>query len=187
MLLSAVQCESVISIPVSPLSWASRLPIPVPLTQVITEPWAEPPVLYDSFPRASYSNQSCTSVSAPPPLCPTLCFPCCVHKSNLYVCTSVPALHMGSSVPFLSIPYISSVQWLGRVRLFVTLWTAACQTFAVWKGKKIPYIGINIQSNTFSTSKILCSLYSQTSRHTHFSVSLPALDITHLCKFLPIR
>ena len=29
-----------------------------------------------------------------------LSFPCCVHKSALYVCVSGPALQIGSSVPF---------------------------------------------------------------------------------------
>ena len=31
---------------------------------------------------------------------------CCVHKSLLSVCTSVPALQIGTSVPFSKIPYI---------------------------------------------------------------------------------
>ena len=30
---------------------------------------------------------------------PTLFFPCCAHKSVLYVCISIPALQIGSSVP----------------------------------------------------------------------------------------
>ena len=31
---------------------------------------------------------------------PTLFFPCCAHKSVLYVCISIPALQIGSSVLF---------------------------------------------------------------------------------------
>ena len=33
-------------------------------------------------------------------VCPTLSFPCCVHKSTVYVCVSIPALQIGPSVPF---------------------------------------------------------------------------------------
>ena len=31
---------------------------------------------------------------------PRLSFPCCAHKSVLYVCISIPALQIGSSMPF---------------------------------------------------------------------------------------
>ena len=37
---------------------------------------------------------------------PALSFPFCVHKSVLYVCVSIPALQIGSCVPFVQIPYI---------------------------------------------------------------------------------
>ena len=33
-------------------------------------------------------------------ICPTLSFPCCVHKSIVCVCVPIPALQIGSSVPF---------------------------------------------------------------------------------------
>ena len=43
------------------------------------------------------------NVSAALSICPTLSFPCCcAHKSILYVCISIPALQIGSSVIFLN-------------------------------------------------------------------------------------
>ena len=65
----------------------------------ITEHQAELPVLHSSFPLAIlhmvvYIFQCCSSIS------PTLSLPRCVHKSILYVCVSIPALQIGSSIPF---------------------------------------------------------------------------------------
>ena len=39
-------------------------------------------------------------VNATLSICPTLSFPCCVHKSILYIFISIPALKIGSSVSF---------------------------------------------------------------------------------------
>ena len=39
-------------------------------------------------------------------ICPTLSFPCYVHKSILFISISIPALQIGSSVLFFLIPYI---------------------------------------------------------------------------------
>ena len=39
-------------------------------------------------------------------VCLTISFPFCVQKSILLVCVSIPALQIGSSVPFLLIPYM---------------------------------------------------------------------------------
>ena len=52
-----------------------------------------------------------------------------VHKSILYICISIAALQIGSSVSSFWIPSVqfSSVQSLSRVWLFVTPWIAACQ------------------------------------------------------------
>ena len=48
----------------------------------------------------------CTYVSAALSVHPSLPFHLCVRKSLLYVCVSVPALQIGSSVPFFRL-YIS--------------------------------------------------------------------------------
>ena len=54
MLVSAAQwSESAVCIHISPPSWAC-LPPPIPSLQVITEPRAEPPMLYSRFPLAIY-------------------------------------------------------------------------------------------------------------------------------------
>ena len=47
--------------------------------------------------RLSAVAAMCTYVSAT--LCPTVSFPCCVHKSVVYVCISISALQIGSSAP----------------------------------------------------------------------------------------
>ena len=39
-------------------------------------------------------------------VCLTISFPFCVQKSILLVCVSIPALQIGSSVPFFLIPYM---------------------------------------------------------------------------------
>ena len=53
----------------------------------------------------------------------TLSFPHCDHKSVLYACVSIPALQIGSSVPFFYIPYICVNIWY----LFLSFWpTALC-------------------------------------------------------------
>ena len=39
-------------------------------------------------------------------VCPTLSFPCCVHKSVLYICLSITSLQIDSSISFLQIPYL---------------------------------------------------------------------------------
>ena len=58
VLVSAVQqCELAISIHLAPSSWALRPPaFSIPPLQVITEHWAELPVLHSSFPPVSVSH-----------------------------------------------------------------------------------------------------------------------------------
>ena len=63
--------------------WAS-LPFPVPPfpLQVVTERQAGLPVLYSSFPLASYFTHDIVCVSMLPTfsICPTISWPCCVQK-----------------------------------------------------------------------------------------------------------
>ena len=63
--------------------WAS-LPLPVPPfpLQVVTERQAGLPVLYSSFPLASYFTHDIVCVSMLPTfsICPTISWPCCVQK-----------------------------------------------------------------------------------------------------------
>ena len=55
--------------------------------------------------RCIYHFHWCIYVSATLPSCPTLNLLTpsllCVHRSILYICVSIPALQIGSSVPFL--------------------------------------------------------------------------------------
>ena len=60
--------------------------------------------------------------------CPTLSFPCCVHKPILYVCISMSAQEEGSSVASFWIPYacvtmqnLSFSFWL-NISLYNRLW-----------------------------------------------------------------
>ena len=101
MLVSAVQWnESAICIDTSPPSWNAPTPRPRPF-KVITEHWAELPVLHSSFLLAiSFTHGSVyvsTTLNSSHPL-----FPHCFHKCILYVCIFIPALLIGSAVP---VPY----------------------------------------------------------------------------------
>ena len=82
-------------------------PAPI-LIKVITEHCAEPPELYRRFPLAAYFTNGSVYVCAyvsillsqfvPPSLLPH------VHTSVLYIHICLPALQIGSSVPFSWIP-----------------------------------------------------------------------------------
>ena len=48
----------------------------------------------------------CIYVNATLSICFYFSFPPCVHESVLYVCASIPALQIDSSVPFFQISYI---------------------------------------------------------------------------------
>ena len=70
-------------------------PHPIPPTQVITEHWAELPMLYSRFPLSD--TWSCIQVNPNLPISPTLPFPSCSHCSlclhqyfclgNWFICT----------------------------------------------------------------------------------------------------
>ena len=76
-----------------------------------------------------------------------------VHTSALYICVFIPALLIGSSVPYFHIPLISvlSVQFVSRVQFFATSWTAACQASlsitTSWRLLKLMYIKSVMPSN----------------------------------------
>ena len=100
MLASAFhQHESVISTYVSPpLDAPSSRPHPITLD--VTEHHGELPVLYGNSPlatslKAVISMIQCHSLNLTRSLLPPLC-----PKSVFYVCISIPALQVGSSVPF---------------------------------------------------------------------------------------
>ena len=84
------------------LTFPSTFPIP-PL-QVITEHQAELPV-YSSFLLAIYFAHGSVSMSMLLSKFVPLSLPCCVHKSILYICVSILALQIGSSVPFFLFPH----------------------------------------------------------------------------------
>ena len=72
-----------------------------PTLQVSAEPRAELPVVYGSFPLASFFARGgvYTSVLLPQFVSPSPC-PSVSPSSVLCVCISIPALQTGSSVPF---------------------------------------------------------------------------------------
>ena len=81
------------SLPLQPPSHS-----PIPPIQVITEHRAELPVLYCSFPLAIYFTHGSVFISIHPPFHPPLFL-----QSVLYVCASIPALKIGSLVPFFHV------------------------------------------------------------------------------------
>ena len=91
----------------SPPSWTS-LPPPTPShsSRLSQSTWFELPASYSKFPLAIYFACGNVYVSGLLSIHSTLFFPHCVHMSVLYVCISVAALPIGSSVPSFYIPYI---------------------------------------------------------------------------------
>ena len=91
----------------------------IPLLQVITEHQAELPVLYSNFPLASYVTHGnvYTPVLLSQSIHPTLSFLCCVHKSILYICISIPTLQIGPSVPFVFLLVKLQTKLWGQGRL----------------------------------------------------------------------
>ena len=105
VLVSATQqCKSAIIVHIPPPCRAS-LPSLHPPFEVITEPQAGLPLSYSSFSPAIHFTHNSVYVDAYFPH-QSHCLPCCVHKSILCICISIPSLQIGSSVPFFSIPYI---------------------------------------------------------------------------------
>ena len=102
VLVSALQQrDSAISILVFPPSWPFLPPpTPSPLFWAVSEHQVEFHVLYSNFPLPSILQWWCICFSATFSICPTLSFPNCVQKPVAPVCVSIPALQIGSSVPF---------------------------------------------------------------------------------------
>ena len=103
----------------SPPSWISLLPpTPSHSSRLSQSTWFELPPSYSKFPLAIYFAYVNVYVSVLLSIHYTLFFPHCVHMSVLYVCISVAALPIGSSVPSFYIPYICVNMW----HLFFSFW-----------------------------------------------------------------
>ena len=80
-----------------PLSLGLPPTVPISPLYVITEHWAELPVLYSSFPLASYFTHGSVFMSLSfSQFIPPSPSPSGVHKSVLYICVSIPTLQIGS-------------------------------------------------------------------------------------------
>ena len=113
VLVSAVQRERAVSIHRSPSSWVS-LPPPSPplLPQLITEHWAELPMLYSSLLLAvcfTHDHQSC-SLNLSHSLLPSLCLQVGSLYQHLYSC---PANGLISSVTILNSVIGGRLNWKG--------------------------------------------------------------------------
>ena len=90
----------------NPPPWTSLPPHSIPPIQVITQHQAELPVLSHRLPLAVLHTVLDTSIPisqfVPPPSSPAV--PASPFSAS--VCVSIPALQMGSSVPFLFISHI---------------------------------------------------------------------------------
>ena len=97
---AAIQHESATSIHKPPPYWSS-IPHcwPIPSLQAAAEQ-AESKRYRAALCSRSMWTRSCVCLSATSSFHPTLSFPHCVHNPFLCVCFSVPALKIGSSVPF---------------------------------------------------------------------------------------
>ena len=81
-----------------------NLPSTLHPPKVVTEHQVELPVLYIQELPTSYLLYLwwCVCLNVNLSVCPTLSFPCCVHKSVIYVCVYIHALQIGLSVSFFS-------------------------------------------------------------------------------------
>ena len=90
------------------------LTLPIPPLQVITKHRTDLPVLCCCFPLANYFTFGSVYMLMLLSLCPSFPLPSHVLKSILYVYIFIPALQLGSSVPFFfffQIPYICISIW----------------------------------------------------------------------------
>ena len=85
--------------------------LPIPPLQVVTKHRADLPVLCSSFPLAIYFTFGSVYVSATLSLRPSFPSLPCVLKSVLYICVFIPAMPLGSSVPFFQIPHMCVSIW----------------------------------------------------------------------------
>ena len=119
------QQESAIGTPMSPPSWTSLpSPSPSPL-QPVTEPLFEFPESHCKFPLAIYFTHGIVNfyVTLSIHLPFSLLSSHCAHWSVLYICFSLAALKINSSVPSLQIAYIRVSIWY----LYFSFWlTSLC-------------------------------------------------------------
>ena len=109
--------ESAICIHIFPACWTSFIPPTIPSLWVINVHQAE--LCAICYLKQLFYTWQCIYVKPNPPVHPTLPFPCYAHVSVLYVCISVPALELGSFVPFflilhtcINMRYLVSSFWL---------------------------------------------------------------------------
>ena len=117
VLVSAVQQrESAISIHISS-SLLSLPPTPLPISHLSRSSWSTRlnSLSYTAtFPLAFHLTHGYfirVYFNATLSICPTLSFTYYDHKSTLYVCVSISALQIRSSVPLFQIPYICISIW----------------------------------------------------------------------------
>ena len=100
--VSAVQrCESGTCVHISPPSWASfppRTPIPPPRSSRSTE--LSSPAIHQLPASFLFHTWWCIHINPNLPVHLTPASPAQVHTSDLYIFVSIPALKIGSSVPF---------------------------------------------------------------------------------------
>ena len=121
MLFSAVQqCDKAVTVHISPPSWAFLSPYPHPTPSRSSQSTKLSSLCILQFPTSYlFYIWSCICFSAILSICPTFSFPCCVHKSFLYICVSIPAMQIGWSVPFSRF----------HINLFFSFWlTSFCMT-----------------------------------------------------------
>ena len=121
VLVSAVQqCESAICIRIFPPSRASLPATTIPPLETITSTELSSLCYIQLLPTSSlfhtwscpYATLICES-NATLSICPAVPFPSGIRKTVCYICVSIPALQIGSLVPFFQIPYICvQVQYL---------------------------------------------------------------------------
>ena len=88
-------------LPLEPPSHPPYPTPPIPPLYVITKHQADLPVLCSSFPLAIYFTFGSVYKSMPlSHFVPAYPSPARVLKSGLYICIFIPALSLGSSVPF---------------------------------------------------------------------------------------
>ena len=105
--------------------------LPKPPLQVDTEPLFEFPEPSSKFPLAMYFTHGNVSYHVTLSIHPTLSLLPSphVHKSVLYVCVSIAALKIISSVPSFQIPYICITIWYLSFYFWLTSLCIICSRF----------------------------------------------------------
>ena len=108
------------SIYISSPSWASLPPPPSHFLHHHRAPgWA--PCVTQQLPTGYlFCTWQCIYFKATLTICPTFTSPRCVHKSIIHIGISIPALQMGSTVPFFLISYICINIWYSFFPFWLT-------------------------------------------------------------------